>query len=304
MTALDGPRIISLLQQELSGKAEQLKKKYGRAPGLALILVGKNPASKAYIAAKKKLAEQIGLYPRLVSLPEDTGRSELIERILALNDAPEIDAISLQMPLPDHVDAAEMIEQIHPGKDADCLHPYNQGKLFLGRSLFFPCMPSGILHLLDTYKITIAGLNAAVIGRSSLVGKPLSVMLANRHATVTLCHTHTRNLGEIVRRSDLIIAAAGSPGLVTADMVREGAVLIDIGLNRIETEEEVRRLAAPDQMLKFTETGYVVVGDIHYHAYPSASYYTPVPGGVGPMSVVMLIRNAIHLFLQQIEFSR
>ncbi len=218
-----------------------------------------------------------------------------------MNRDPLTDAFLVQLPLPGHLNPWQVLERIDPDKDADGFHPLNQGKVFLNYADLFPCTPAGILRLFDEYGIDLAGRQAMVVGRSFIVGKPLALMLANRNATITLCHSKTHNLGEILRRADLIVVATGRPGLITADMVRTGVVLVDVGTNRIVNPEEFRRFADPALEEKFKKNGYVLIGDIDYRAYAKSSFYTPVPGGVGPMTVAMLMANTLQLYKKRIR---
>ena len=295
MAILDGKPVAEKVQQEVKKEINLLLALYGRAPGLTVIIAGDDPASRVYVASKSREARKLGIRSEVIEYPAAVSRETLVEKIDQLNDFPEVDAILVQLPLPGHLDPWELLDRIDPGKDVDCLHPLNQGLVLLNRSSVFPCTPGGILRILDFYRIDPAGMNVAVVGRSFLVGKPAAMMLSNRNATVTLCHTRTNGLPDILRRADMVVAAAGEPGLVTADMVKPGAVLIDVGMNRLDTFADFSRYADPEKEEKFRKNGYVLVGDIHYRACEKASSFTPVPGGVGLMTVAMLMHNTVAL---------
>ena len=300
MMVLDGKPVAEKVQQEVKKEIDRLRALHGRAPGLTVIIVGDDPASRVYVASKSRQAQKLGIRSEVLEYPADVSRETLIEKIGRLNDSPKTDAILVQLPLPGHLDPWELLDRIDPGKDVDCLHPLNQGRVLLNRSSVFPCTPGGILRILDFYRIDPAGMNVAVVGRSFLVGKPATMMLSNRNATVTLCHTKTNGLSEILRAADMVVVAVGKPGLVTAEMVKPGSVLIDVGVNRIDTAADFDRHADPAKREKFGKNGYVLVGDIHYRALEKASSHTPVPGGVGPMTVAMLMHNTLELFKRHV----
>ena len=301
MAILDGKPVAEKVQQEVKKEIDLLLALYGRVPGLTVIIAGDDPASRVYVASKSRQARKLGIRSEVLEYPADVSRETLIEKIGQLNDCPGVDAILVQLPLPGHLDPWELLDRIDPGKDVDCLHPLNQGRVLLNRSSVFPCTPGGILRILDFYQIDPAGMNVGVVGRSFLVGKPAAMMLSNRNATITLCHTRTNGLPDILRQADMIVAAAGKPGLVTADMVKPGAVLIDVGMNRLDTFADFGRYADPAKEEKFRNMGYVLVGDIDYRSYEKASSYTPVPGGVGLMTVAMLMHNTVELYKERMQ---
>lgn len=301
MIILDGRRVADQVQAEAKAEIDRLLPVTGRAPGLTVIIAGEDPASHIYVASKSRQAQKLGIRSEVLEYPADVSRETLTEKIRQLNDSPKVDAILVQLPLPRHLEPWELLDRVDPVKDVDCLHPLNQGRVLLNRSSVFPCTPGGILRILDFYKIDPAGMNVAVVGRSFLVGKPAALMLSNRNATVTLCHTRTRGLPDILRRADMIVAATGKPGLVTADMVKPGAVLIDVGMNRLDTFADFGRYADPATEEKFRKNGYVLVGDIHYRAYEKASSFTPVPGGIGLMTVAMLMHNTVELHKRRLQ---
>jgi methylenetetrahydrofolate dehydrogenase (NADP+)/methenyltetrahydrofolate cyclohydrolase len=271
---IDGKKVAEDIRNELKIEASRLERDRGIRPGLAVILVGDDPASEIYVRNKGKACEQVGFLSRQYKLPGSSEDGQILSLIRELNDDRQIHGILVQLPLPGHIRPDRIIEAIDPRKDVDGLHPYNVGHLFSGDPLFGSCTPSGIMELLDRYGIPIEGREAVIVGRSLLVGKPLALMLLARHATVTICHTRTRHLGEVTGRAEILVAAAGSPGMIKAPMVRDQAVVIDVGTSRL-----------PDGRLS---------GDVAFsEVAPKASYITPVPGGVGPMTIAMLLKNTL-----------
>ncbi len=295
MAILDGKPVADELQQEIRLEVERLGSERGLVPGLAVIMAGDDPASSSYVNSKTRLAEKLGIRSELVKFPESAAAGEIIAAIEARNSDPLTHAILVQMPLPARLDSWTVLDHILPGKDVDCFHPYNQGLILQNRAAIFPCTPCGVMKILDHYRIDPAGLNAAVVGRSFLVGKPMAAMLANRNATVTLCHSRTVGLAAILRAADLVVAAVGKPGFITADMVKPGAVLVDVGINHIATQAEFDKFCPPSRSEGFKKKGSAIVGDIHFQGYASAAHYTPVPGGVGPLTVTMLMHNTVEL---------
>ncbi len=304
MSVLDGKLVAGKIQQKLCLEIEKLEKKYNVVPGLTVIMVGDDPASGSYVNSKNKLAEKLGIRSQLIKLPENTAAAEVRQIIMTANDDPLVHAVLVQMPLPGHLESWKILDRIVPAKDVDCFHPYNQGLILQNRTCLFPCTPAGILEILDYYKIDVSGMKIAVVGRSFLVGKPMATMLSNRNATVTLCHSKTTNLGKITIDADLIVAAVGRPGFIRADMVKPGAVLIDVGINHITREDDFVSMCQPSQSDGFKKKGYVICGDIHFHAYAKASCYTPVPGGVGPLTVTMLMHNTVELCKRSVFVTR
>jgi methylenetetrahydrofolate dehydrogenase (NADP+) / methenyltetrahydrofolate cyclohydrolase len=273
---LDGKATSKSLLEKVRLEIESLKG--GHKPKLVVILVGENPASEVYVASKVKTANQLGVDSELHRFPEDIPQHELIQHLVSLNQDETVNAVLVQLPLPRHIQTELILETVSPHKDVDGFHPENMGKLVLGiEPPALPCTPAGIIHLLDAYHIKLEGLRAAVVGRSNIVGKPITLMLTHRNVTVTLCHTKTRDLDAILKDSDLIIAAAGKAGLIRADAIKPGAIIIDVGINRL-----------PDGKL---------TGDVDFEAVKGrAGYITPVPGGVGPMTIAMLMLNTVRLF--------
>lgn len=272
---IDGKQASREIRDALRAEAARLKAATGIVPGLAVILVGENPASRIYVGSKEKACEEAEFLSRVYRVPAETAERDILKRIRMLNDDRKIHGILVQLPLPAHIRAEAVIEAIDPRKDVDGFHPYNTGRLFSGNPLHRPCTPLGILTLLDRYGIVMEGKEAVIVGRSNIVGKPLALMLLSRNATVTVCHTRTKNLPEVTRRAELLVAAAGKAEMIRADMVRDGVVVIDVGVNR-----------GADGRL---------VGDVAFAGVSEkASHITPVPGGVGPMTIAMLLKNTLR----------
>jgi methylenetetrahydrofolate dehydrogenase (NADP+)/methenyltetrahydrofolate cyclohydrolase len=281
---IDGKQVAAEMRAELKTRVAELKTK-NIVPGLAVVLVGEDPASKSYVTAKERACEDIGIFSNDNRLDADTTQEELMALVNKLNNDPKINGILVQLPLPKHLNESEVLLAIDPNKDVDGFHPVNVGKMVVGEEAFWPCTPHGIIQLLLRSNVTIEGAEVVVVGRSNIVGKPIANMLIQKsptgNATVTVCHTRTKNMAEHVKRADIIIAAAGWPNTVTADMVKEGAVVIDVGVNRVEDETKKR--------------GYRLVGDVDFEAIKEkASLITPVPGGVGPMTITMLLYNTVE----------
>jgi methylenetetrahydrofolate dehydrogenase (NADP+)/methenyltetrahydrofolate cyclohydrolase len=281
---IDGKETAETIVAEVAAGAGELSRK-GRAPFLAVIIVGENPASVAYVKSKVTMAARCGIGSSLIELPASAEESYLLERIERLNDDAAVDGILVQLPLSPHIDQQRVIERISPGKDVDGLNPYNVGRLASDKPRFIPCTPYGILRLLERYRVRTEGKRVVVVGRSILVGKPIALLLARKHrmgnATVTMCHSRTEDLGSVTREADILIAAIGSAHAITGEMVKEGAVVIDVGMNRVEDPAAKR--------------GYRLTGDVDFDSvFPRASLITPVPGGVGPMTVAMLMRNTLQ----------
>ncbi len=270
---LDGKAIAAQIEQEIRAELDELKSKHGIAPGLAVVLVGENPASEVYVRNKERKCNDLGIRSIVRRLPESASEQEVIDAVRQLNEDESVHGIIVQLPLPKHVDPEVVISHIDPNKDVDGFHPVNVGWMFIGRNRFVPCTPAGIVEILDRSGIEIEGKRAVVIGRSNIVGKPLSILLLQRNATVTVCHSRTIDLPNITRQADILVAAVGRARFVTAEMVKEGAVVIDVGINRVDDK---------------------IVGDVDFDAVKEvASAITPVPGGVGPLTVIMLMRNTV-----------
>lgn len=286
MTArlLEGKVFAAKLKEEAGKKAQELKAKYGITPGLAVIIVGENPASQVYVRNKHKACTELGFYSEGVELPATTTREELLAEIQRLNNDEKIHGILVQLPLPKELQPyeSEVLEAINPLKDVDGFHPVNVGRLVTGQKALVPCTPHGCLRMLELAEIPVEGANAVIIGRSNIVGKPMLHLLLGKNATVTICHSRTKNLAEITRQADILVAAVGKAGFVTADMVKTGAAVIDVGINRI----------APKKL----------VGDVDFEAVKEvAGAITPVPGGVGLLTIAMLMQNTVEAARLQLE---
>ena len=279
---IDGKLIAQSIREEIKIKTEALKTK-GITPCLAVILVGSNPASVSYVTGKQKALAEVGMNDRSVRLPESTTEQELISLIQELTADKSVHGILVQLPLPQHIDEEKIILAIDPAKDVDGFHPVNVGNLVIGKKSFLPCTPHGIIVLLKRMNIETDGKSAVVIGRSNIVGKPAALLLARKdlNATVTICHSGTKNIADITRRADILIAAAGRANIVTADMVKEGAAVIDVGVNRIHDASK--------------KSGFRLAGDVDFeNVKEKAAFITPVPGGVGPMTIAMLMANTLE----------
>lgn len=271
---IDGKLISQQIREEIAQKVVDFNKKTGKLPGLAVIIVGEDPASQIYVRNKKKACEQVGFYSRVYELPEATTQEELNALVEELNTDEKIHGILVQLPLPKHLNEEEVLLKINPEKDVDAFHPYNVGRITIGDPKFLPCTPAGVMQLFYRSGIEISGKECVVVGRSNIVGKPMALLLLADNGTVTVCHSRTKDLKEVCRRADILVAAIGKADFFTADMVKEGAVVIDVGMNRREDGK--------------------LTGDVDFASVePVASYITPVPGGVGPMTITMLLQNTL-----------
>ena len=271
---ISGKIVSEKLRSELKAEISEFIAKSGHTPGLAVVLVGDDPASKVYVRNKHKACLEVGINSYEINLPEDTTEGKLLSVIDELNSDRKVDGILVQLPLPRHINEERVINQINPEKDVDAFSPFNVGRIMIGNYTFLPCTPAGIMELLRHYNIGIEGRNCVVVGRSNIVGKPMAMLLLEKNGTVTVCHSKTRNIGEICRSADIIVVAVGRAGFLTADMVKPGAVVIDVGINR-----------GADGRL---------CGDVAFDEVEKvASYITPVPGGVGPMTITMLLKNTL-----------
>jgi len=271
---IDGKAISAAIRGEIAAEVEQMKKNNGFVPGLAVIIVGEDPASQVYVRNKKKDCDETGINSIVHALPENTTQEELLALVHKLNNDDNVHGIIVQLPLPKHLDSELIINNIDSKKDVDAFHPYNVGKIMIGDYEFLPCTPAGVMALLERSNIEVAGKNCVVVGRSNIVGKPQAMMLLHKNGTVTICHSKTKDLAEVCRSADILVVAIGRAKMITGDMIKEGAVVIDVGMNRDENGK--------------------LCGDIDYEgAEKKASYITPVPGGVGPMTRVMLLQNTL-----------
>ena len=276
MTLIDGKKVSAQIKEQVAAETEKLKQQTGKFPGLAVVLVGEDPASAVYVKNKNKTCGKMGFQSFSHTLPADTEEGELLKLIAELNANAEVNGILVQLPLPKHINEQKVLEAIDPKKDVDGFHPVNVGYLTSGAGALAPCTPAGIIEMLDFYKIDIEGKHAVILGRSNIVGKPMASLLLKRHATVTICHSRTRDLPAMARSADILVAAIGKPRFVTADMVKEGAVVIDVGINRVDGK---------------------LVGDVDFDKVAEkAAFITPVPGGVGPMTIAMLMKNTLQAF--------
>ncbi|NQZ56028.1 MAG: bifunctional methylenetetrahydrofolate dehydrogenase/methenyltetrahydrofolate cyclohydrolase FolD [Lentisphaeraceae bacterium] len=287
MTAqkIDGRKISAEVTEELKVQVEILKDQHGVQPGIAVVLIGEDPASQVYVNAKEKKALELGIYSEKIVLPKESTQEEVLAIIDRLNNADKIHGILVQSPPPAHIDEDEIILSINPDKDVDCFHPFNVGRMLIGDERGFkPCTPHGCMVLMERSGIDPSGKHAVIIGRSNIVGKPMASLLVQKasgaNATVTICHSRTKNMKEIVKQADIVVAAIGKPEFLTGDMLKEGAVVIDVGINRIKDDSR--------------KSGFRLVGDVDFKsASEKASWITPVPGGVGPMTIAMLMKNTI-----------
>lgn len=271
---MEGKPIAQQIRAQIKKEVQLLKEEKGVVPGLAVIIVGADPASQIYVNSKHKACQELGMYSEVIELPQETTQTELMAQVEALNQRPEIHGILVQLPLPEHLEEGAILEAIDPEKDVDGFHPMNTGRLFSGQPTLYPCTAYGIIKILELYEIPIKGKHAVIVGRSNIVGKPTAIMLMDRHATITICHSRTRDLAEMTRQADILITAIGKPNLITGDMVKDGVVVVDAGINRTE--------------------GKKIYGDVDFVSVsPKASAITPVPGGVGVLTITMLLYNTL-----------
>jgi methylenetetrahydrofolate dehydrogenase (NADP+) / methenyltetrahydrofolate cyclohydrolase len=291
---LDGNQIAADIRKEVAAEVKAMTAAVMR-PGLAVVLVGHNPASEVYVRGKVKATEEVGIYSEQHSPAETASTSELLGLIASLNDRSEIDGILVQLPLPPQIDSKKVLMAVDPAKDVDGFHPMNVGLLSTQRPGLVPCTPAGIMEILRRSDIPIAGQEAVVIGRSEIVGKPVAMLLLNANATVTVCHSKTKDLPAVCRRADILVAAIGRPGMITRDFVKPGATVIDVGVNRVSDAAEFRRLFAGNAKREatFRAKGSVLAGDVHPQVADVAGAITPVPGGVGPLTIAMLMYNTV-----------
>ncbi len=281
-TIIDGKVTSCAVRERIKGEVADFKNKYGVTPGLAVVIVGENPASQVYVRNKHKACNEVGMYSEVHELPYETTETELLQIIDRLNNDKKINGILVQLPLPEHLDEEKVILSIRPEKDVDAFHPVNVGRIMIGNFSFLPCTPAGVMELLKHYNIDIAGKHCVIIGRSNIVGKPQAMLMLKANATVTICHSRTKNLADITKQADILIAAVGKANFVTADMVKDDAVIIDVGINRLENGK--------------------LCGDVDFQSVePVASFITPVPGGVGPMTITMLLQNTLTAAKEQIK---
>jgi methylenetetrahydrofolate dehydrogenase (NADP+)/methenyltetrahydrofolate cyclohydrolase len=292
---LDGTAIAAAIKREVAEEVKALAEK-GVRPGLAAVLVGHVPASEIYVRSKVQTCAELGLHSELIAPPDTVTTQEMLDLVSSLNARDNIDGILIQLPLPKQVDTKALLDAVMPEKDVDGFHPVNAGRLQAGRPALAPCTPAGVIEILKRSNLPISGENAVVVGRSDIVGKPVAMLLLHQNATVTICHSRTRDLGSVVRQADILVAAIGQPGFITPEMIKPGATIIDVGINRITTPEDFERFFAGDgkRALTFAKRGSTIVGDVHPKAYEASGAYTPVPGGVGPLTIAMLMANTVR----------
>ncbi|MCK5706516.1 MAG: bifunctional methylenetetrahydrofolate dehydrogenase/methenyltetrahydrofolate cyclohydrolase FolD [Candidatus Aureabacteria bacterium] len=286
-TIIDGKALSNKIKENIRTETENFKKQTGKVPGLTVVIIGNDPASQTYVAMKEKACQYVGFSSSVIRLKADTTETELLECVKKLNEDNDVNGILVQLPLPKNINEDTVINNISVEKDVDGFHPFNVGKLLIGKPTFVSCTPYGIIKLLEEYGISTEGKHAVIIGRSNIVGKPIAALLMQKsktgNATVTIAHSRTKNIPELTRQADILIAAIGKPDFVTSDMVKDGAVVIDVGINRVDDESAKR--------------GYRLVGDVDFDAVKDkASAITPVPGGVGPMTIAMLLENTLLSF--------
>ncbi len=300
-TLLDSALLAEEIKQSVSREVAEMRQKHGVTPCLAAVQVGDDPASTVYVRNKIRACEAVGILSEHHALPSQTSSTELLELVASLNTREEIDGILVQVPLPSQIAEASVVEAVNPAKDVDGFHPVNVGKLAMGRPGLAPCTPAGIIELLHRFNIRISGTNACVIGRSQIVGRPVAQLLLQRDATVTICHSKTADLAAVSRQADILVVAIGRAGFVGAEHIKPGATVIDVGMNRVTQESEIRRLFGGDEIESerrlqiLRKRGYTMVGDVDpTEAVAVAGHLTPVPGGVGLLTVAMLMRNTLR----------
>jgi len=291
MQLIDGKQIAETIKQEIAGEVQRIKDQEGKVPHLAAILVGEDPASETYVNSKARACKQVGFDSSTYRFPVDVTEAELLEAVEFINNDPEIDGLIVQLPLPGHIDNQKVIQHIVPEKDVDGFHPVNVGRMTIGLPSYVSATPNGIMELIMRSRIETRGKQCVILGRSNIVGKPMSLLMSRNeepgNATVTVCHSKTQNLGEVTSRADILIVAIGQPEFVTADMVKEGAVVIDVGIHRVPSDK--------------TKSGFRLIGDVRFdEVSEKASYITPVPGGVGPMTIVSLLMNTLKASKKEI----
>jgi methylenetetrahydrofolate dehydrogenase (NADP+)/methenyltetrahydrofolate cyclohydrolase len=292
---LDGVAIAAAIKREVAEQVKALAA-VGVRPGLAAVLVGNVAASQIYVRSKVQTCEELGIFSEMITPPEDITTEAMLDLINALNDRDDIDGILIQLPLPKQVDTKALLDAVSPAKDVDGFHPVNAGRLQAGRPALAPCTPAGVIEILKRSGIPISGQNAVVVGRSDIVGKPAAMLLLHQNATVTICHSKTRDLGTVTREADILVAAIGRAGFIKPEMVKPGATVIDVGINRITDQAEFDRFFKGDAKREaaFAKRGSTIVGDVDPKAFEVAGAYTPVPGGVGPLTIAMLMANTVQ----------
>lgn len=303
-TIVKGKEIARAIKEDVLVKTAILNEKHGVLPGLAVILVGEDPASQVYVKSKTKTCKKMGFHSEQINLTSTVSTDDLLEVVNELNNRNDIHGILVQLPLPEHLDKTIILDSIDPRKDVDGFHPFNLGQLVRGTQMWSPCTPAGIMRMFSYLNYDVTGKEAVILGRSDIVGKPMALLLLHANATVTLCHSKTRNLAEITSRADILISAMGKPGLVTKEFVKKGAFVVDVATVRIEKEQAWDELLQNDSKWhkSFVKKGYALVGDVRYHQLiGKAKYLTPVPGGVGPLTIAMLMYNTVTTATELVE---
>lgn len=300
MTAqlLSGKVFSEAIKAEVAAEVADIREVHGFAPCLVVVRVGEDPASAVYVGSKVRTAEELGIVSEHMHFPAETSEDEIIAAVRGLNARSDVDGILVQLPLPKHIDEQKVLELIDPEKDVDGFHPVNAGRLMQGHEALTPCTPAGVIEVLKRSGITIAGRNAVVVGRSNIVGKPMAMLLLHENATVTICHSRTANLPEVCSRADILVAAIGRAGFITAEHIGEGAAVVDVGINNVDDPAKAHELFGPDDIEKRLATiekrGFTLVGDVNPRdAMAKAAYFTPVPGGIGLLTVAMLMKNTV-----------
>lgn len=295
---LNGTEVARTIRSEVAQGVAEFQTRHGRGPRLAVILAGDDPASRVYVRNKIAACSEVGIRTEETTLPSTTPQADLLKTIRRHNNDPDLDGILLQLPLPEGLDRTEALLAIDPSRDVDGLHPLNSGRLMMGLDALVPCTPAGVIELLDRSRLTIAGSRAVIVGRSEIVGRPLALLLTRRDATVTVCHSKTVDLPSITRQADILVAAMGHPAFIGAAHIRPGAIVIDIGINRLDDAERAADIFGADspRLGQMRERGYTLVGDVHpVEAAEVAGYLTPVPGGIGPLTIACLLRNTLRV---------
>lgn len=298
---LEGKTLAKKIKEKVKNDVALYLKQKKEVPGLAAILVGENRASKIYLRTKERNCERLGIHSEIICLPKDIETSLLKAKIEELNSREDVDSILVQLPLPSSFNAPEIIASIHPEKDVDGVHPFNLGNLMMNQEGLKPCTPLGIIELLKSREIPIAGKRVVIIGRSRLVGKPLAAMVTNENGTVTICHSKTEDLPQVSAEADILVGAIGRGAFITPEFVKPGAVVVDVGMNNLTDKSKVEQMFGQDEkrLNDLREKGYTLIGDVHPQVIDKAEFLTPVPGGVGPLTVAMLMRNTLEAFKQR-----
>jgi methylenetetrahydrofolate dehydrogenase (NADP+)/methenyltetrahydrofolate cyclohydrolase len=298
---LEGKTLAQKIKEKVKNDVALYLKQKKEVPGLAAILVGENKASKIYVRTKERNCERLGIHSEVLCFPKDIEASLLKAKIEELNSREDVDSILVQLPLPSPLNAPEIIASIHPEKDVDGVHPFNLGNLMMNQEGLKPCTPLGIIELLKSREIPIAGKRVVIIGRSRLVGKPLAAMVTNENGTVTICHSKTENLPQVSSEADILVGAIGRGAFITPEFVKPGAVVVDVGMNNLTDKSKVEQMFGQDEkrLKDLREKGYTLIGDVHPQVIDKADFLTPVPGGVGPLTVALLMRNTLEAFKQR-----